>query len=128
MRKTAVLAVALCGLLAAAGCGGRRLEPPVEPGQAGEVLRAAFDAWKNGEPYGALDTHDPPIYFNEREWEAGKKLVSYEAGPVTLMGRQGRCLVKLTLQDKQGSSTTRAIGYLIDTTPRLVITREALGP
>jgi hypothetical protein len=128
MRKTVVSVVVLCGLLAALGCGGRRLEPPVEPGEAGDVLRTALDAWKGGAAFGELDRRDPPIYFNEREWEAGKKLVSYEAGPVTLMGRQGRCMVKLTLQDKQGSPTTRNIGYLIDTTPRLVITREALGP
>jgi hypothetical protein len=119
------MVLGLCFL--AAGCG-RKLDPPVEPGQAGEVLRAALDAWKNGEPYGALDQRDPPIYFNEREWEAGKQLVNYQPGPVTLVGRQGNCKVKLTLRDKEGRTTEREIGYQIDTTPRVVIAREALGP
>ena len=55
-------------------------------------------------------------------------MLNYEAGPVTLTGRQGRCSVKLTLQDGAGKVTERVIGYQIDTTPNVVITREALGP
>jgi hypothetical protein len=120
-----MLIVALC--LFAAGCG-RKLDPPVEPDKAGEVLRAALDAWKNGEPYGALEQRDPPIYFRESEWEAGKKLVSYQPGVVKLMGRQGVCKVKLALQDREGNTREREIGYQIDTTPRVVIVREMLGP
>ena len=70
----------------------------------------------------------PPIYFKEPEWEAGKKLLKYEVGPVTLTGRQGRCSVKMTLQDGTGKVTERTIGYQVDTHPNKVITREALGP
>jgi len=119
-----ILCCALGALLA--GCG-KKLDEPVDPGRASEVLTAAFDAWKQGESYGALKQRQPPIYFSEPEWESGKKLLKYEAGPVTLMGRQGRCSVKVTLQDGKGKVSERVIGYLIDTTPQLVITREALG-
>jgi hypothetical protein len=35
--------------------------------------------------------------------------------------------VKLTLQDAAGKVAERTIGYQIDTTPQMVITREALG-
>ena len=101
---------------------------PVDPGQASDVVNNAFDAWKEGEGYGSLKERQPPMYFNEPEWESGKKLVSYEAGPVTLTGRQGRCSVKVTLQDKTGKVTERTIGYQVETTPAQVITREALGP
>jgi hypothetical protein len=125
MAKKAVFAVGLC--LLTAGCGGR-LDPPVDPVRAGEVLRVALDAWKNGEPYGALDKCDPPIFFREFEWEAGKKLVNYQPGSVTLAGRQGNCKVKLTLQDKEGKTREREIAYQIDTIPRVVIVREMLGP
>jgi hypothetical protein len=121
-----VLSVALFAL-SVAGCG-RKLDPPVDPDRAGEVLQAALDSWKKGDAFGDLEKRDPPIYFNEREWEAGKKLVNYQAGKVTLMGRQGRCTVKLTLEEKGGNRTERDIGYQIDTTPRVVIAREALGP
>jgi hypothetical protein len=92
------------------------------------VVTTALEAWKQGERYGDLARRRPPIYFNEREWESGKKLLRYEPGPVTLIGRQGRCSVKLTLADSSGKVTERVIGYQIDTTPNLVITREALGP
>jgi hypothetical protein len=121
-----VLTVPLLAL-AAIGCG-RKIDPPVDPDRAGEVLQVALDSWKKGDAFGDLEKRDPPIYFNEREWEAGKKLVNYQAGKVSLMGRQGRCVVKLTLQDKAGTRTERDIGYQIDTTPRVVIARESLGP
>ncbi|MCI0702356.1 MAG: hypothetical protein L0241_14835 [Planctomycetia bacterium] len=116
-----------CGLSLAFGCS-KPLDEPVDPAKAAEVLNAAFGAWKQGESYGELERRQPPIYFNEPEWESGKKLLKYELGPVTLSGRQGRCSVKLTLQDSAEKVTERTIGYQIDTTPNMVITREALGP
>jgi hypothetical protein len=109
------------------GCG-KEPDPPVDTNEAGAALRTALDAWKAGEPYGGLPQRDPAIYFNERDWEAGKRLVDYRLGPVELMGRQGRCTVKLTVRDKDGKQADRDVGYLIDTTPRVVITREGLGP
>jgi hypothetical protein len=126
MRASALLL--FCGLAALAfGCS-KPLDEPVDPGKATEVLDTAFGAWKQGEAHGSLAQRQPPIYFKEPEWEAGKKLLKYELGPVTLSGRQGRCTVKLTLQDKDGKQSERSIGYQVDTTPNMVITREALGP
>jgi hypothetical protein len=116
-----------CCLAVVAGCG-KQLDDPVDPDRATEVLNTAFGAWKQGEQHGALAERQPPIYFKEPEWEAGKKLLGYELGPVTLSGRQGRCSVKLSLQDSAGKVTERTIGYQIDTTPNRVITREVLGP
>lgn len=110
-----------------AGCG-QKLDEPVDPGKATDVLNTAFGAWKEGTAPSALAQRQPPIYFKEPEWEAGKKLLKYEVGPVTLAGRQGRCSVKLTLQDGAGKVTDRTIGYQVDTHPNVVITREALGP
>lgn len=124
--RTSALVVCCCLVVLLPGCG-NTIDPPVDTGKASEVLNTALDAWKQGEKYGELARRQPPIYFNEPEWEAGKKLVKYEAGPVTLSGRQGRCSVKLTLQDGAGKVTDRTIGYQIDTNPAMVITREALG-
>ena|SRR5215207_2468891 len=109
------------------GCA-KTLDEPVDPGKATEVLNTAFGAWKQGEKHGELAQRQPPIYFTEPEWQSGKKLLKYELGPVTLSGRQGRCSVKLTLQDGAGKVAERTVGYQIDTTPTLVITRETLGP
>src|SRR5438874_679064 len=125
MRASGFLLCCLFVLLL--GCA-KTLDKPVDTGKAAEVLATAFDAWKQGEKHGELARRRPPIYFNEPEWDAGKKLLAYEAGPVTLTGRQGRCSVKLKPQDGAGKVTERVIGYQIDVTPNRVITREALGP
>jgi hypothetical protein len=116
----------LCLLLPVLGCG-KTLDAPVDQDKAREVLQTALESWKQGESYGALGQRQPPIYFNEPGWEAGKKLVNYQAGQMELFGRQGRCSVKLFLQDKGGKAIERDISYLIDTTPRIVIVRENLG-
>lgn len=126
MRDTALLLLACSLLPLSFGCG-RSLEQPVQPDQAVALLSTALDAWKQGEKYSALEQRRPPIYFPEPEWEKGKQLLRYEVGPVTLTGRQGRCSIKLTLRDHAGKVTERTIGYLIDTTPTAVITRETLG-
>jgi hypothetical protein len=110
------------------GCGGPELPPPVDTDDAGQQLRSVLELWKNGEPHEALASREPPIVFNEPMWREGTKLLSYELGPVELHGRQGRCTVKLALQNKDGKQTERRIGYQIDTVPRVVIVREALGP
>lgn len=125
--KPSVVLLCCCLVVPLPGCG-KTLDEPVDSGRAGEVLNTVLDAWKQGEDHAGLAKRQPPIYFNEPEWAAGKKLLKYEAGPVTLAGRQGRCSVKLTLQDSAGKVTERAIGYQIDTTPQVVIAREALGP
>ena len=109
------------------GCG-KALHDPVDPGKAGTVLQTALEAWKQGEAYGDLQKRDPPIYFNEPEWKAGKKLVNFTPGKAEPMGRQARCSVKLSLRDKEGRTTERQISYQIDTTPQVVIVRENLGP
>src|SRR5689334_10300454 len=121
------LRVAACLLVAAAGCG-PDLPPPVEPAEAGTALRAALDAWRAGEPYESLAAQDPPIVFTEPLWRDGARLVNYELGEVELHGRQGRCTARLTLETRGGKSAERRIGYQIDTTPRIVIVREGLGP
>lgn len=118
-------AALLLGLLA--GCG-PELPPAVDPGDAGRYLSGALDAWKTGESHDALAQKEPPVVFTEPLWKEGVQLLSYELGEVQLHGRQGRCTVKLTLQNKDGKQYQRSIGYLIDTTPRVVITREGLGP
>jgi hypothetical protein len=126
MKRYAVVLVA-CIVALALGCG-KTIDEPVNPDKAGEALQSALDAWKAGEKPADLQARKPAVYLNEPEFAAGKELVSSQIGKVELSGRQGRCKVKLSLRDKSGKVTEREIGYLIDTTPAVVITREALGP
>jgi hypothetical protein len=125
MKKPALaMGVGLLALLA--GC--KTIDPPVDPDKASAVLQTGLDAWKQGGTYGELEKRQPPIWFNEPEWKAGKKLVTFETGKVELVGRQGRCSVELLLRDADGKETKRRISYQIDTTPQVVIARESLGP
>jgi len=116
-----------CLLVLALGCGPEPT-PPVDTADAAVQLRVVLDAWKAGEPFDSLASRTPPIVFNEPLWRDGAKLVEYELGEVELHGRQGKCRVKLTLQEKDGKSAERRIGYQIDTTPSVVILREGLAP
>jgi hypothetical protein len=117
----------LLAVLLAVGCG-PELPPSVDPGEAGTQLRAVLDAWKAGDAFDSLAARNPPVVFNEPLWRDGARLVSYELGEVQLHGRQGTCKVRMTVVDRDGKSVERRIGYQIDTTPAVVITREGLGP
>jgi hypothetical protein len=55
-------------------------------------------------------------------------LLDFEIGEVQLFGRQARSTVRLSLRDSSGKEIERKIGYQIDTTPKIVIVRESLGP
>src|SRR4051794_34186742 len=99
------------GLLALVGGCHSTVDPPVDPEQAGAALQTALAAWKQGEDPAELRERHPPITFNEPEWQAGKALVAFAPGNVELLGRQGRCSVKLTLRDKSGKTTERTIRY-----------------
>lgn len=117
-----------CLSLALAGCNRSNVPEPVNTDEAGKRLTEALEAWRGGEEYGALARRSPPVIFTEPLWEAGTRLLDFELGPVELHGRQGRCTARLTLQDMDGQRRERSIGYLIDTTPNVVIVREGLGP
>jgi hypothetical protein len=107
------------------GC--RESTPPVNTDDAGTHLKTALEAWKAKQEYGSLQQQTPAIVFNEPLWRDGVILLDYTLGDVELHGRQGRCSVKVSLQQKDGTKTERKIGYQIDTIPAIVIVREGLG-
>lgn len=119
---------AALGLAILAGCGGPEVPPAVDPAEAGRQLAVALDSWKAGEPHAGLAAKAPPVVFSEPLWEGGTRLLAYDLGPVELNGRQARCTAKLSLRNPDGKQYERSIGYQIDTTPRVVIVREGLGP
>jgi len=104
-------------------------EPPVDPNEAATQLKSVLEAWKGGQPYDSLQQRSPPVYFNEALWrDGGNTLLDFEIGEVQLFGRQARSTVRLSLRDSSGKEIERKIGYQIDTTPKIVIVRESLGP
>jgi hypothetical protein len=121
------LAFGVC-LLALTSCGNKP-EPPVDTNEAANQLRSVLEAWKGGQPYESLQQRSPPVYFNEALWrDGGNTLLDYEIGDFQLFGRQARSTVRLLIRESNGKEIERKIGYQIDTTPKIVIVRESLGP
>lgn len=120
MKKTIFVPIIF---LTVAGCGGSSLPDPADPGQAVSALRTALDSWQKGEPADALHARKPPLYHNDKDRTAGKRLASFRIDEKTDMhGRQVRCSAALTF----AGSGEKIVRYLIDTHPSVVITREEL--
>jgi hypothetical protein len=110
----------------APGCGKAPSEP-ADPDQARQALRAALDAWQNGEAPEALKDRDPPVFVNDRDWQAGHRLTGYRLkGDGTYYGAQFRCSVVLSFGAGRGKPSEKTVKYLIDTHPRVVIVRDDL--
>ena len=109
----------------ALGCGRAPPPAPADPDKARETLRTALEAWREGGTPASLKERSPPIYVNDRDWEAGRRLARYEVqDKAEHYGSQFRCSVRLSLHDARGNVTDRTVKYLIDTQPALVIVRD----
>ena len=124
LGRLSLLAISLALL---AGCGGS-LHAPAEADKGEDALRTALESWKKGNTPQTLQKAQPPIYLNDPEWIAGHRLLGFEiVEPLTPMGRQLRCTVKLSLQSaKSGAKYEKRIGYQVETNPAFVIAREGL--
>ena len=120
VRRAAMLACVLVGC-------SRGLGPDANPTEAGPALQKALEAWKGGATPAELEKQTPSILMNEPDWHAGKRLVDFKMGEPAMYGRQVRCKVQMTIEDKAGQKRQRDVNYIIDTTPRLVIVRDDLG-
>jgi hypothetical protein len=118
----------LLALLSALALGCGQAPPrPADPDAARQALRAALDAWRQGEPPQELKARQPPIYVNDTDWQAGVRLTGYELkGDGAFYGVQYRCSVVLSVEPGKGRKSEKTVKYLIDTHPRLVIVRDDL--
>lgn len=107
-----------------AGCGYQHAEN-VDPGEAGQALRTALEAWKEGKANAELQGLRPPIIMNESDWTSGHRLLDYQMHDSGAMdGRQVRWTVQIKLRDETGKVKERKATYVIDTIPRIVIVRD----
>ncbi len=112
--RSAFLLTALV-LIPLAGCRSSSTDRYVpESARAREVLTAALDAWKSGQPAGRVE-HAPPIEVVDSRWKSGEKLSSYEiSGEDTTAEGHRRFSVKLTLQQPQGTQDAKFIVLGLD--------------
>jgi hypothetical protein len=109
------------------GCGHRNVEN-VNPDQAGEVLRTALGAWKDGKTRADLEGQQPSIIMNEGDWDSTNRLLEFKMDDSgRLDGRQMRWVVQIKLQDKNGKVSDKKATYIIDTIPRIVIVRDTMA-
>src|SRR5262245_62135048 len=116
--------LAIC--LGLTGCHGPLA--PADPAQAETAVKKAFDSWRAGASQESLQKGSPPLDLNEAEFAAGNKLLAFEiVEPLTPLGRQLRCTVKLSLENaRSGARYEKRIGYQVETNPVVVIAREGL--
>jgi hypothetical protein len=114
----------MAALVSLAGCGQKTAEP-ANPTTAREALTKALETWVKKGSADELEKNSPPIYFNDPEWKAGKRLVRYQIkGDPEYFGRQLRCTVALSLEDQKGKTEEKDISYQIDTHKVVVIARD----
>jgi predicted small lipoprotein YifL len=107
-----------------AGCG-KKAPEPANPDTARQALTESLNTWVQGGSADALEKRTPPIYFNDPQWKAGKRLKRYQIkGNLEEFGRQLRCTVLLSLEDEEGRTEERDIPYQIDTHEVIVIARD----
>lgn len=117
--------VPLLALLLLAGCG-PSAPATADPDKARDVLRAALDAWKQGDSLESLRERSPAIHANDPDWAAGARLERYEIkdGDGKLTGYDFSCPVTLFLR---GGAKPRNVSYTVGTGRSLVVVREGGG-
>jgi len=77
-RRSGLLAVVpLVGLVSGCGSSLARYTPTTV--EARDSLTAALTAWRDGKPYGPLDSK-PPVQIADSAWQAGQVVESFEIG------------------------------------------------
>ncbi len=103
------------------GCGGPR-GGPVDSSKVQDVLKTFLKAWQDGKK---ADDLKPDIVGVDRDWSAGKKLVSFEIKPnETNQGTTLRFSVQLTLKDDKGTESKSTAIYNVTTAPAVTVIRD----
>lgn len=118
---TRLLVLPLLGLTLS-GCqqGARNLT--VDKQQALAACDDFLTAWKEGQSASDLQ---PGIIGSDYEWNAGKKLVSFEILPNDSDdGANLHIPVRLTLKNEQGQETQSQVMYVVSTSPSVTVFRD----
>ena len=83
-----------------------------------------LDSWKEGKKPADLVDETPPITVEERDWNAGFKLLDYEIiSDDTAVDSNLVAWVKLKLSSTDGKPAEQTAKYIVSTSPELSIFR-----
>ncbi len=122
MRVNLILATALtCSI---AGCSTKPAPPPYESTQATDSLRAALDAWRDGQ-LDSLTKRQPPLRFEDDDLRSGLILVTYELVPRDQPIQAYEDIsVNVTLRDREGAAQEKTVVYQVTLEPSLAVLRN----
>ena len=111
--------------LVATGCGGSAAARPIDKDTARRALHDALEAWKGGEPHGALAKRPSPIRVADEDWLAGARLLSYRVEPADQqIGANLTCGVVLTMKGPNGRKAKKRVSYQVGTDPVPMVIRQ----
>ncbi len=108
-----------------AGCDSKGRNLPLDKTMARDSLVVFLDTWIGNRPVKGLQDRTPPIVGLDDDWDAGKKLESYEI--INLDKDDGSnvyAVVKLKFASAGGESKSRQVTYIIGTSPVVSIFRD----
>jgi hypothetical protein len=113
-------------LLLLVGCEtGPRKAGAVDAKLARKALETTLNTWKRGEEPKSLRAATPAIIAQDRDWEAGRKLVDYQlVGEGMDDTANLRYPVKLTIRNEKGTAISLDVIYVIGTDPVITVFRE----
>ena len=124
MSRSIKIWLLMAAVVSLAGCG-KKVPEPANPDTARQALTEALNTWVQGGSVESLSKRTPPIYFNDPQWKAGKRLKRFEIkGNLEEFGRQLRCTVLLAFEDEEGKTEEKDTPYQIDTHEVIVIVRD----
>lgn len=124
-RRGLIAAASLVSILLVAGCGGRRVAPPVDPERARAALRTALDGWKSGATPDSLRRGPAAITAQDFDWMGGSQLLDYRVeGAGDDDDANLRIPVTLMLRDPSGKEVTKRVKYVVGTSPAVTVFRD----
>jgi hypothetical protein len=115
-----VVATPLLGVLAGCGEGYAKYKPTAY--EARTSLEAALTAWRDGKPYGPIDTK-PPVHIVDSAWQGGQQIESFQIGDEE-DGGDGTKQFVVKLNTKGKSSTEQDVRFVVHGRDPVYVFRE----
>jgi hypothetical protein len=115
-----IAAAPLLGVLA--GCGEENAKYKPTADEAKTSLEVALTAWRDGKPYGPIETK-PPVHIVDSVWQGGQQVESFQIGDEEDPGDGTKQFV-VKLKTKGKSSTEQDVRFIVQGRDPVYVFRE----